>query len=134
MCVKTNTAEKYFILRWSKLKKGHMINTSSGWKCNFCCEICCYQGHPDLMWKSSNVVQITLYYSAVLVFTYISKFHPNTSNTRTFIRNLGYCHICQNCLMFLQGIQSKSLLILLLYVWKNLISGGKTHCMRLAGC
>ena len=51
-------------------KKVIWSTTSCGQKCNFCWKnsnkICNCQSHPYLMWKSSNIVLITLVYKIIL--------------------------------------------------------------------
>ena len=82
MCVKTNIAENYFKIRWSKLHwnfstiyKDGCDNYRFCWNfsiiklhyhpmtCTFwlLLEICKYQSHPYILWKSSNIVRITLF-------------------------------------------------------------------------
>ena len=53
MCVKTNIAEKYFRIR---LQINYFLMEKFK-------KICNYQGHPYLLWKSPNSVQIILFQS-----------------------------------------------------------------------
>ena len=46
--------------QWSS-NKNCILPQKVAWFFIFFCKICNYQSHPNLMWKNSNVVQITLF-------------------------------------------------------------------------
>ena len=79
-------------------------------------KICHYQSHPYILWKSSNVVWITLLSNIFLQYQFGETFPDffqalkNGIFTLTIIVKTGqrYCRICQNRLMFLHGVIARS--------------------------
>ena len=68
-------------------------------------EICNYQGHPYLMWKSSNIIWITLlcnillqhmFWQTFLNFSQILKQFLLMWLVGTLVRNFKFCRICQH--------------------------------------